>query len=410
MKKMNPTAASQSDLLRTARARIRELDAETLEEQLRLVAIPAPTFQEQVRGAYVADRLREIGLEQVHVDEVGNVLGRLPGAAPEPERSPALVTAHLDTVFAAGVDVTPRTVGKRHYAPGITDNCRGLAALLATARVLVETGLRTARPLWFVATVGEEGAGDLRGVKHLFREGSRYANAAAFVSIDGSGLRRIVHRALGSRRLRVEMRGPGGHSWSDFGVVNAIHASAAAVAGLAAIALPVDPPTSLTVARSGGGTTINAVPDCAWFEVDMRSEGGPELDALEAAARRIIERAVAAENQRRRTGSEELSLRIVVIGDRPSGSVSERDPLVAAAVRATRAAGAEPEMVASSTDSNVAISLGIPAVTIGAGGDSGGIHTPEEWYENVAGAEGLERSLLVAIAAAGGVVGDQPAA
>jgi tripeptide aminopeptidase len=343
-------------------------------------------------------------------DEVGNVLGLLPGDETAGSAGAALVTAHLDTVFPAGTDVEPRTVGRRIYAPGITDNCRGLAALLTTARILCELGVTARRPLWFVATVGEEGAGDLYGVKHLLREGGPFADAAAFVSLDGSGLRRVVHRALGSKRLRVEVRGPGGHSWSDFGRANPLHALGAMIAALSSIPLPAEPPTSLTVARSGGGTTINAIPASAWCEIDMRSEGAAELHDLDRRARQAMQRAVDAENGRRLQGTEALALEITVIGDRPSGSIPADDPLVRAAMEATRLMGAEPELVASSTDSNVAISRGIPAVTIGAGGDSGGIHTPGEWYEDVEGAEGLERSLLVTLAAAGGLQGvDQPA-
>jgi tripeptide aminopeptidase len=403
---MEPGALQAHPAIRTARARARSIAAAALEEQRRIVAIPAPTFQEAERGAYVAERFREIGLERVHTDAVGNVLGLLAGGAVE-TMPPALLTAHLDTVFAAGTDVVPRTVGRRIHAPGITDNCRGLTALLATATVMAEQRLATVHPLWFVATVGEEGAGDLYGVKHLFRDGGELARSAAFVSIDGSGLRRIVHRALGSRRVRVEVRGPGGHSWSDFGRANPLHALGAAIGALSSIPLTEDPPSSLTVARIGGGTTINAIPADAWCEVDMRSEGAGELAALDAAARYAIERAVAAENERRRGGTDPVAVEIVVIGDRPSGIVSPDEPLVVATMEATRAVGAEPELVASSTDSNVAISLGIPSVTIGAGGDSGGIHTLDEWYQDDEGAEGLERCLLVAIAAAGGLR-DQP--
>jgi tripeptide aminopeptidase len=394
-------------LLCTARARMREIVDEVVAEQLRLVAIPAPTFQEEARGAFVEKRFRDLGLADVHRDDVGNVLGRLPsGAQVAQEEGAALITAHLDTVFPADCQIEPRRVGDRIYAPGITDNSRGLAAMLATARVMTEIGLLTARPVWFVATVGEEGAGDLYGVKHLLRPAGRFTRSAAFLSLDGSGLRRVVHRALGSRRLRVEIRGPGGHSWSDFGTANPIIAAGSAIAALRDIALPTQPPTSLTVARMGGGTTINAIPDLAWFEIDMRSEGGVELERLERQARNAIEEAVKVENDRRRQGTAEISRAITIIGDRPSGMVALDEPLLLAAMEATRLVGEEPQLVASSTDSNVAISLGIPAITIGAGGDSGGIHTADEWYEDRDGENGLERALLLTIAAAGGVTAD----
>jgi tripeptide aminopeptidase len=396
-----------SPLICMARARMREIDTEVVAEQLRLVAIPAPTFQEETRAAFVEQRFHELGLTEVHRDEVGNVLGRLPtGAAATGESAATLITAHLDTVFPAECRPEPRQVGDRIYAPGITDNSRGLAAMLATARVMAELGLRPARTVWFIATVGEEGAGDLYGVKHLLRPTGRFARAAAFISIDGSGLRRIVHRALGSRRLRVEIEGPGGHSWSDFGTANPIHAAGSAIAALRELVLPPHPPTSLTVARIGGGTTINAVPDLAWFEMDMRSEGGVELERLERQARETISRAVKAENGRRRRGTAEISVTVTTIGDRPSGVVAPAEPLLLAAMEATRLMGEEPQLVASSTDSNVAISIGIPGITIGAGGDSGGIHTLDEWYDDREGVKGLERALLLTIAAAGGVTAD----
>jgi tripeptide aminopeptidase len=401
------TELASSPLICMARARMHEINAEVVAEQLRIVAIPAPTFQEEMRAAFVEQRFRELGLTGVHRDEVGNVLGRLSnGAGATQAGGAALITAHLDTVFPAECRPEPRRVGDRIYAPGITDNSRGLAALLATARVMTESGLNPARTVWFVATVGEEGAGDLYGVKHLLRPTGEFTSAAAFLSIDGSGLRRIVHRALGSRRLRIEIRGPGGHSWSDFGTANAIHAAGCAIAALRDLILPPQPPTSLTVARIGGGTTINAVPDLAWFEIDMRSEGGLELERLERQAREGIRRAVKAENARRRKGTGEITASVTVIGDRPSGFVALDEPLLLAAMEATRLVGEEPQLVASSTDSNVAISIGIPAVTIGAGGDSAGIHTLDEWYDDREGVRGLERALLLTIAAAGGVTVD----
>jgi len=386
-----------------ARARLREIDPEVLAEQLRIVAIPAPSHQEGLRAEYLEQRFNQLGLVDVHHDAMGNVLGRLPTSNPDLQTGAALITAHLDTVFSADTELTPRQVGQRVYAPGITDNCRGLAALLSVVRVCVEEDLRVQRPLWFVATVGEEGTGDLYGAKHLLRSSGPFAGAAAFVSIDGSGLRRIVHRALGSRRLRIEIEGPGGHSWSDFGRANALHAAAAAMVALSDIVLPSDPRTSLTVARCAGGTTINSIPALSWFEVDIRSEGGAELETVVAQAVSQIGIAVAAANRRRAPGTAELHSTIRVIGDRPSGATPIGDPLLQAAIEATRILGGEPKLVASSTDANVAISLGISAITIGGGGASGGIHTLEEWFDNQGGATGLERALLVTMAAAGGL-------
>jgi acetylornithine deacetylase/succinyl-diaminopimelate desuccinylase-like protein len=253
----------------------------------------------------------------------------------------------------------------------------------------------------FAATVGEEGPGDLRGVKHLFREGGELGGADAFVALDGSGLRRIVHRAIGSRRLRVEVAGPGGHSWADRGAANPILALGATVAQIAALPLPEPARTALTVARIGGGTSINALPDGAWMELDLRSEAPGVLARLEESVRALLAAAVDEENARRRQGTEPLAPRVTVIGDRPSGETPARAPLVQAAHAITFALGQKPELVGSSTDANVPMALGIPSIAIGVGGDSGGIHTTDEWYSNENGALGVERALLILLAAAG---------
>ncbi|HEX8696485.1 MAG TPA: M20/M25/M40 family metallo-hydrolase [Longimicrobium sp.] len=376
-----------------------QTDDDTLAEQLALVRIPAPSFAEQARGDYVLARFQQMGLAAVRRDAVGNVLGewRPAGAAEQP----VVVAAHLDTVFAADTDVEPRRKGKRFHAPGITDNCRGLAGMLAVARVLAGSGVRAPHPVLFAATVGEEGIGDLRGVKHLFREGSPLRGAAAFIALAGSGLRRIVHRAIGSRRLRVEVSGPGGHSWADRGAPNPIVALGSAVAEVATLALPHPARSSLTVARIGGGSSINSIPEGAWMELDMRSEVAGALAEMEAGVRGVLARVVDEENAGRRAGTEPLGARVAVIGDRPSGETPPKSPLVAAASAVTFALGARPELVGSSTDANVPMALGIPSIAIGVGGDSGGIHTADEWYSNDNGALGVERALLIILSAAG---------
>ena len=380
------------------RALARAADDATLREQVELAAIPAPPFGEERRGARVLERFREIGLSDVSTDEVGNVIGTVPGAG---NGGPVVVAAHLDTVFPAGTDVTPRREGGRIYAPGITDNSRGLAGMLAVARVMREGGVRVRHPVVFVATVGEEGSGDLRGVKHLFRDGSPLRDASAFVALDGSGLRRIVHRAIGSRRLRVEVDGPGGHSWADRGAPNPIVSLGAAVAEISTLALPDPARTSLMVARIGGGTSINAIPDGAWMEIDMRSEIPGALGEMEAGVRGVVARVVEEENAGRRAGTDPLRHAVKVIGDRPSGETPPRAALVRAASAVTAALGARPELVGSSTDANVPMALGIPSIAIGVGGDSGGIHTTDEWYSNENGALGVERALLIVLSAAG---------
>ena len=391
----------ESPSVRSVRARARRADHATLAEQIELASIPAPPFGEAARGEAVLRRFREMGLHGVAADEVGNVIGTIPGSANGGGPGPVVVAAHLDTVFAEGTDVTPRREGARIYAPGITDNSRGLAGMLAVARVMREAGVRVDAPVVFVATVGEEGSGDLRGVKHLFREGAPLREASAFIALDGSGLRRIVHRAIGSRRLRVEVEGPGGHSWADRGAPNPIVALGSAVAEIATLALPDEHRTSLTVARIGGGTSINAIPERAWMEIDMRGDIPGVLGEMEAGVRGVAARVVEKENAGRRAGTDALRLTVKVIGDRPSGETSPRAALVRAASAVTTALGARPELVGSSTDANVPMALGVPSIAIGVGGDSGGIHTVDEWYSNENGALGVERALLIVLAAAG---------
>lgn len=380
-----------------ARKRLRALDPTTLEDMQAIVRIAAPPFGEAERGDFVADVFRSLGLVAV-TDEIGNVLATLPDGSDLPA---VILSAHLDTVFPADTVIDVKRNGQRIQAPGISDNCRGLAAIIAIARVMQEHRLTTRHPVHFIATVGEEGLGDLRGVKHLFRPGSPYRNAAAFISLDGTGRRRIVYRAIGSRRFRVTISGPGGHSWADWGVANAVHAMGLAIGGIDQLDIPRQPRSSVTVGRMAGGTSVNAVPAEAWCEVDVRSEGAGVLADLESSVRSTFESAVDHINARRKRGSSALTMDIRLIGDRPSGETPVNSALVRAARSATRAFGDTPELVASSTDANLPIALGIPAIALGAGGESGGTHTLDEWYSNEGGPEGIERALLVVLEVAG---------
>lgn len=380
-----------------ARRRIRAFDTNVIEDMLAIVRIAAPPFGESARGAFVADLLRDLGLI-VSLDEVGNVIAAVSDATDLP---PVILAAHLDTVFPAETPLPVKRSGGRIMAPGIADNSRGLAAMIALARVLKDQVLETKHPVLFIATVGEEGTGDLRGVKHLFRPGSKLRGAAAFISLDGTGRRRIVYRAIGSRRLRISVAGPGGHSWADFGLANPVHAMGLAVGGIDQIEVPRHPRSALTVGRLAGGTSVNAVPAEAWCEVDVRSEAANVLTELESQVRRTAESAVDHVNARRKRGTPALKLDMRLIGDRPSGETAVNSALVRAARAATRALGDTPELVASSTDANIPIALGIPAIAIGAGGESGGTHTTEEWYSNDGGPEGIERALLVLLEVAG---------
>jgi acetylornithine deacetylase/succinyl-diaminopimelate desuccinylase-like protein len=381
---------------------LRALDPWTLDRQIELTAIPAPPFREAARAERMAELFREVGLPRVRRDEVGNVLADvasdgMPGDGGSSRGGsnggPVIVSAHLDTVFPEGTEVVPRRKGDRVSAPGISDDGRGLAGLLTLGRVLSETRIPLLRPLTLVATVGEEGPGNLRGVRHLFSDDGQAPLPTAFISLDGVGTERIVIRGVGSIRLRVELRGPGGHSWMDFGRPNPIHLLGAAVARLQAIPFPEAVKSALTVARWGGGSSINSIPAEAWVELDLRSEEKEGLQWLEKEARTVLQGLIEGGAP---PGPEAGALDLTVqdIGRRPAGRTDRSHPLVEAAVKATRMVGQEPVLTASSTDANVPMSLGIPAITMGAGGAGGGIHTLEEWYENRGGTEGIFRALL----------------
>jgi acetylornithine deacetylase/succinyl-diaminopimelate desuccinylase-like protein len=380
--------------LGAARAELAGGDEGVLREQIAVSAIPSPTGGEAARGAYLAARFDALGL-RVRVDEVGNVLGTRAGADDD---APVVLCAHLDTVFPGDADVTVRRRGARLDGPGIVDNARGLAGMLALARVIDGTTLRTRRPIVFVGTVGEEGGGDLRGAKHLFASMDRAP--ACSIALDGAGDDRIVHRALGVRRFRITYRGAGGHSWAAYGVPNPVHAAGAAAARLAALPLPRRPRTTLSVCRIGGGISVNSIPEDSWLEVDLRSSSSDVLAGCVADVRAAVHTAAREENSRRAPGTEPLSYDVAMIGDRPCGATSEHHPLVRIACAATRAIGRVPELVTASTDANVPISLGIPAIAIGAGGRGGGVHTPAEWYDNADGALGLARALATVVASA----------
>ncbi len=332
------------------------------------------------------------GLADVRTDSVGNVLALRPGSA---DVAPVILSAHLDTVFPPGTPIVVRRDGDLLEGPGISDDGRGLAVMLAVARALDAGAVVTRAPILFAATVGEEGVGDLRGARQLVGPSGAGRGAAGFVSIDGAGLDRVVAHGLGSRRFRLHVRGPGGHSWLDWGLANPIHALGRAVASLVVLPLPRDPTTTLTVARLGGGTSINAIAQEAWAEVDCRSASDEHLERTEAALRDAVGAATAAENARAERGG--LEVEVERIGFRPAGTTDPDAALVRAARLATEAVGVEPVLSLSSTDANAAMAVGIPAVTLGGGGEAGGAHTTTEWYRNVRGVEGVVRALYTVV-------------
>lgn len=369
-----------------------ERDEETLAWQMELTAVPAPPFDEAERGRLMARLLEGVGARDVRTDAEGNVLASVPGAR---EEAPLIFSAHLDTVFDADVPITVARDGALLTGPGISDDGRGLAVVLAVVRALVAERVPLARPLLVAATVGEEGLGDLRGARWLVGPQGEGRQAAGFVSVDGAGLDRIVTRGVGSRRFRITVRGPGGHSWLDWGLANPIHALAAAVAELAGRALPTEPATTLTVARWGGGTSINAIPQEAWVEVDVRSGAENELEELEGWLRSVVERHVVDASAGR--AGPGLSVDLERVGRRAAGRTDPEHPLVRAAVAATEVLGLTPVLSDSSTDANAAMAVGIPAVTIGGGGEAGHAHTTAEWYRNTEGPEGVLRALYTVV-------------
>ncbi len=386
--------------IRAARHHIERTDEVTLARQAALSAIPAPTGAEGRRAARLAELFREIGLSDVSIDHAGNVHGWL-GKNGRREAGevggPVVLAAHLDTVFGAEVDVAVERRGQRLEGPGISDNARGLAALVAVAEAMVAARVPVARPILFAATVGEEGSGDLRGVKHLLN-GKHDVTPAAFIALDGAGLDRVIHRALGSKRYHVTFRGPGGHSWAAFGVANPANAVGRAAALLADLPTQQAPRTTCAVVRLGGGTGLNSIPQEAWLDLDLRSEDPRALAQLDVTVRAALERAADDENRRRTAGSPTLRVEVQLLGDRPSGMTPRAHPLVKAAVAANRALGRDAELASASTDANVPIALGIPAIALGAGGKAGDAHLATEWYENVEGALGIVRALLVTAA------------
>lgn len=376
-----------------------ESDAAALDELIALTEIPAPPFGEGPRGEAFAQRLRDAGADSVWVDSVGNVLAIRRGTTGA--RTVAIV-GHLDTVFPEETDVTVKVRGDTLFAPGVGDDTRGLVVVLQILRALEAGGIETAANLLFVGSVGEEGLGDLRGVKHLFREGGPTIDS--FIAVDGGSDARIVNQALGSRRYRVTFAGPGGHSWGAFGMANPAHALGHALQRFDDAAGPFvadGPRTSYNVGRIGGGTSINSIPFEAWAEIDMRSESQERLLRIDSLFRAVIPGALERENEARTDGPP-LTVDIALVGDRPSGEVDPATPLVQRALAASRHYGIEPTLARSSTDANVPISLGIPAITISRGGDGGNAHSPDEWWRNEDGVRAIQRALLLVIAEAAG--------
>jgi acetylornithine deacetylase/succinyl-diaminopimelate desuccinylase-like protein len=383
---------------------IRDAEPQTLLDQVRFCETPAPPFGERARGELLRRAFLQLGLRSVRTDREGNVIGEQPGAAARPH---VVVAAHLDTVFPRETDVKVKRSGTTLRGPGIGDNCRGLAVLVAIARALRASGARTAGTVTFVANVGEEGLGDLRGVKALFGVGNRSESGKPtlppidrFVSIDGAGIY-ITHVAVGSRRYRITFKGPGGHSFGAFGTPNPANALGRAVSRIAEFKVPDQPRTTFNVGRIGGGTSVNSIPFEAWMEVDLRSSDSKALAALEARLLRAVDMSVDEENARWGSkGAPAVTATKDLVGDRPAGVIAPDAPIVQAALNAGRSLGLTVPLGEGSTDANTPISLGIPAITIGGGGSGADAHALTESFDSTDSWKGTQYAFLVTISLA----------
>lgn len=372
--------------------------------QAKLVAIPAPPFGEQARSEWLAERFRAAGLSNVETDSVGNVIGTLPAAKlPAESTGPVVVlSAHLDTVFPADTPIQPLVDGDRLAAPGACDNGAGVAGMLAILHALLETKVELPAPLIFLGNVGEEGEGDLRGVRHFYSQKALAGRIAAHIVLDGAGADSVVTQALGSRRFQVAINGPGGHSFTDAGTVNPILALATALADLAEVPLPEEPRTTLNVGTIRGGTSVNSIPESATATIDLRSTDPDQLLRLEVALHRAVEDAVAHWNARDRNsvgnGDKPLTYTIVKIGDRPAAFLPDDSPVLEALRAVDRHLRLHTDLRLGSTDANIPLALGVPALSMGAGGEGGGAHTQAEWYSAKDRETGLRRVLLFTLA------------
>jgi tripeptide aminopeptidase len=369
-------------------------EPEMVNEQVRVCEIPAPSFKEQVRGLELKRLFEKLGLQNVYIDKSGNVLGTRPGAAPRPN---LVFAAHLDTVFPEGTNLKVTRQGTLLKGPGIGDDCRGLVVMLGVIRALNEAHVQTPGTITFVANVGEEGLGDLRGMKQLFYE-SLKDKIDKFISVDGTGLG-VVNVGVGSYRYRVSFKGPGGHSYGAFGMANPIHAMGRAIAKISDFEVPSNPKTTFNVGRVGGGTSVNSIPFEAWFEMDMRSADVKALEVVNEKFKLAVQTAVEEENKRwnnhgKITGAPEL------VGLRPAGETPVDSPIVQTALSVSRALGIAEVLREGSTDSNVPMNLHIPAITISGGGTGKDAHSLNESFDTRDSAKGTQRAVLLAVSLA----------
>jgi acetylornithine deacetylase/succinyl-diaminopimelate desuccinylase-like protein len=392
-------AATPADLLKDPAVKsavdgVKATEAQTIADQIRFCEIPAPEFKEEVRGKELQRVFSQLGLRNIRVDKVGNVLGDYPGAAEHPH---LVLAAHLDTVFPEGTDVKVKREGNVLKGPGIGDDCRGLAVMVAIIREMRKADVKTPGTVTFVANVGEEGLGDLRGVKELFNT-TLQGQIDRFVSIDGTGIH-VTNVAVGSHRYRVTFKGPGGHSFGAFGMANPMGAMGRAIAKIQELQVPKQPRTTFNVGRIGGGTSVNSIPFEGWMELDMRSSDPASLAAVDANIMKAIDAAVVEENTR---WGKPGVITVVkeLVGDRPAGSTPENSSIVRNGLAAATVLGFTSNLGEGSTDSNTPMALGVPAITIGGGGRGRDAHALTENFDTTDAWQGAQHALLLTVALA----------
>ena len=377
---------------------ILDVEEKTNKNLIELTEIEAPPFKEEKRAKEFSERLKLAGIEKVWIDSIGNVIGLLEGSIGNKNIA---IDAHLDTVFPEGTDVQVRVKNDTLFAPGIGDDTRGLAMILTIAETIVKSEIKPVDNILFIGTVGEEGLGDLRGVRYLFNNNEPKIDS--WIAIDGGSIGRVNNQALGSYRYEVIFDGPGGHSWGAFGLVNPHHALGAGIKNFvekADIYTDSGPKTSYNVGIISGGTSINSIPFKSSMQIDIRSIDPNRLNDMEEILYNSMNKALDEQNAIKRSGPD-LKLTINKIGNRPSGKVYESVPLIQKTIAATQYMGIEPRLTIGSTDSNIPISLGLPAVTIGRGGEGGGAHSLDEWWLNKDGFRSIQLALLILLSESG---------
>jgi acetylornithine deacetylase/succinyl-diaminopimelate desuccinylase-like protein len=390
----DPAALMQDTTIKAALEAAQKNEPHFIEEQIRVCEIPAPPFKEEARGKEFERIFKQMGLKDVRIDKAGNVIGVRPGASAHPN---LLFQAHLDTVFPEGTDVKVKHDGDILKAPGIGDDCRGLAMMMGVIQALNDAKVQTPGTITFAADTGEEGLGDLRGTKELFNVTLK-GQIDKFISVDGTGLS-ITTTGVGSYRYRATFKGAGGHSFGAFGLANPIQAMGRAIAKIDAFEVPTKPKTTFNVGRVGGGTSVNAIPFEGWMEVDMRSSDKDSLETINGKYKLAVQQAVEEENKRFK-GRSPVTVDNEVVGYRPAGSTPADSAIVKTAIAITKLFGASGNLGEGSTDSNVPMNLGIPAITIGGGGRGTNAHALDESFDTKDSYLGTQRGILLAVALA----------